>query len=151
MKKLILVRHANALSAYEAKVTKDSLRPLSTGGVAKAAQTAQKLKQAGYAPQLILHSPLLRAQQTAQELAKCLPAPLQACPELDGCHEEQEVCDFLTQTLQQTHTLLAVGHNPNIAMVLNRLCGKTKHFSPGAFAVLDMTDPNHPIPTYFEE
>ncbi len=151
MKTLILVRHATALTALEARVQKDSERPLSPQGLTKAAETAQKLKTCGYKPRLILHSPLLRAKQTAEILANALGAQTESCTELNGLHEDRDVCELLAQRMQGEDCLAAVGHNPNIAMVLHLYAKQTKHFSPGAFAVLDFDDPHHPKLTRFED
>lgn len=151
MKQLILVRHAHALDCLQAGVHQDALRPLSPQGLNKAAQTAQKLKTAACRPELILHSPLVRACQTADILAHALNAPLQACPELDGMHSDQDVCDFLLEQMNSFSCLMAVGHNPNISAVLYLLAEQSKHFSPGSFARVDMLDLKQPKLTDFED
>ena len=141
MKTLILVRHAHALGALEAGVQKDALRPLSPQGLEKAAHTAKRLQNA----------PLLRASQTADILSGVLKAPLQPCAELNGMHDDQAVCDFLIQQIQEANCLVAVGHNPNIAVVLHLLTGQTRHFSPGSFAILNMQKAQEPQLMSFEE
>lgn len=151
MKQLILVRHAHALDCLQAGVQKDSLRPLSVQGLEKAAKTAQKLKTAACAPELILHSPLLRACQTADILSHALNAPLQSCPELDGMHSDRDVCDFLTEQMSSFSCLMAVGHNPNISAVLQLLTGQSRHFAPGSFAVVNMQLLTQPKIICFEE
>lgn len=151
MKTLILVRHAHALGSLEAGVQKDSLRPLSPKGLEKAAQTAQLLKNSGYGAQAILHSPLLRACQTADILSGVLKAPLQPCAELDGMHADQDVCDFLTQSMQEKDCLIAVGHNPNISCVLYLLTGQNRYFAPGSFAAINMQDEKNPKLICFED
>lgn len=151
MKTLILVRHAHALGALEAGVQKDALRPLSPQGLEKAAHTAKRLQNAGCRTERILHSPLLRAAQTADILSGALNAPLQPCAELNGMYDDQAVCDFLIQQMQEANCLVAVGHNPNIAVVLHLLTGQTRHFSPGSFAILDMQNAQEPQLMSFEE
>ena len=144
MKTLILVRHANALPAYEAGVTTDAARPLSEEGRQKATLTARALAEQNLHPQVIYTSPLVRAVQTAEILAQTLGAPLSQETVLNGMYDESSVRDFLAEQLQGHDTILAVGHNPNISYLTHLLCGQTYHFSPGSFAVVNMQDENHP-------
>lgn len=58
--KIYIIRHGDALSTGE--------HPLSERGVRESRQTAQFLKRLGARPDWILHSPLLRARQTAELL-----------------------------------------------------------------------------------
>ncbi len=66
MKKLLLIRHAKAThdTGYE-----DFERPLKKSGLADAAMIAARLKADGIIPQLIVTSPALRAQSTANVMA----------------------------------------------------------------------------------
>ena len=84
MKTLILIRHAHALSGWEAHVTTDAQRPLSEQGLQKAAATAQKLAALNVRPQVILTSPLLRAVQTAEIVARQLSVPVRPEEILNG-------------------------------------------------------------------
>lgn len=150
MKTLILVRHAHALSGWEAKVSSDRLRPLSPAGQEKARQTAEKILQQKIHPQVIFTSPLLRAVQTADILASVLNAPVEPENILNGFASEQEVCDFLLSQLENYDVVLAVGHNPNVTYAAHLLCKEVHPFAPGSFAILDATD-EQPKLTYFGE
>lgn len=151
MKTLILVRHANALSAWEARVQKDALRPLSQEGLNTARQTAQRIADLGYAPQIILASPLVRAQQTAEILASVRHAPLSTETVLNGMHTEEDVLDLLSQYLQTQDCILAVGHNPNISVLAQKLTHAFRPFHPGAFIVLNMDNAQEPQVLHFGE
>ena len=151
MKTLILIRHANALSAYEARVQTDAERPLSQAGLVKAAASAQELLRQSLRPNIILTSPLLRAVQTAEILAQHLQAPVSKETVLNGLHDDRTVCEFLTDQLSEHEVVAAVGHNPNIAYVTHVFCKQVLHFSPGSFAVLNFEDPHHPQLTFFGE
>lgn len=151
MKTLILIRHANALPGYEAGVQTDAERPLSDEGFQKAAHTAQLLLGQKIQPDIILTSPLLRAVQTAETIAQTLPAPVSKETVLNGLHDEQTVRDFLTDQLAEHDTVAAVGHNPNISYLTHLLVKEVYHFSPGSFAVLNMTDLQTPRLTFFGE
>lgn len=135
-KTLILVRHAHALSRYEAAVPTDSARPLSEQGRQKALQNAQLLAARAQRPQRILTSPLLRAVQTAQILADTLRAPVVRENMLDGFRNDADVRDFLLEQLAHTDCLLAVSHNPCITYVCALLSGQVRPFAPASFAVL---------------
>ena len=140
MKTLILIRHAHALSCGEARVNSDAQRPLSPQGCQAARQTATRLQERNLKPQLMLHSPLLRAVQTAQIIAPVLQTPLQPAGELNGFLADNEVADFLKEQLQHTDLLAAVGHNPNVSCVCQQMTGQFFPFKPGAFAVLQFND-----------
>lgn len=151
MKTLILVRHGNALSCWDAKVSSDRLRPLSLSGQEKARQSAQKILQQNIHPQIIFTSPLLRAVQTADILAATLKAPVEPENILNGFASEQEVCDFLRSQFEMYDTILAVGHNPNVMYTAHLLVKEVRPFAPGSFAVIDTTDEQQPKLTYFGE
>lgn len=143
-KTLMLVRHAHALSCYEASVGSDRERPLSPQGRQKALQTAQTLRAQHQIPQIILTSPLLRAAQTAEILSQTLQAPVQQETVLDGFHHDAAVRDFLLEKLTHFNTVLAVSHNPCITYVNALLCGQVIPFSAGDFTILDISDLQHP-------
>lgn len=151
MKTLIIVRHANALSGWEAQVNTDAERPLSPEGIQKAAQTAQALKARAIAPDIILTSPLLRAVQTAETISQTVGGPISKETVLNGLHADREVCEFLANQMQEHNTVIAVGHNPNVAYVLHLFSKEIHHFAPGSFAVLNFENLHHPQLTYFGE
>lgn len=145
MKTLILIRHANALSSFEAKVQTDAERPLSDEGTQRAEQSAKQLQALDIKPDIILSSPLLRAKQTAQILQETLKADIRIETFLNGLYAEAEVMDCLKDILKEKNTVLAVGHNPNITYLTGLLTKKIFHFSPASFAVIDMTDEENPV------
>ena len=151
MKKLILVRHAHALSCLEAKVSSDRLRPLSIRGQEKARQTAQSLRAQNIHPQIIVTSPLERAVETAKLLADTLNAPVQTESILNGFAAEEEICHFLAEQFGSYDTVVAVGHNPNITYVTHALVRQIRPFAPGSFAIINMEDVTQPQLIYFGE
>ncbi len=151
MKKLILVRHAHALSCAEAKVSFDRLRPLSARGQEKARQTAQSLQTHNVHPQIILTSPLERALETAKLLADTLSAPIQIESILNGYAMEEEICHFLIKQFNSYDTILAVGHNPNITYMAHRLIRQIYPFAPGSFMIINMDNVTQPKFVYFGE
>lgn len=151
MKTLILVRHAHALSAWEARVHTDGERPLSPEGLAKARAAAQEIARLGYMPETVFTSPLLRARQTAQTLSAALHAPLSAETVLNGLHTDEDALDFLQDSLQSQNCVLAVCHNPQISVLAQRLTRVFRPFHPGSFIALNMEDKDRPQVLHFGE
>src|SRR5436305_7458041 len=71
---LVIVRHAEAAAGEP-----DELRPLTSEGRQAARALGEQLAADGVRPDAILSSPLLRARETAQELAR--PAGLEPEPD----------------------------------------------------------------------
>ena len=64
MKQIVFLRHGQAGMAAE-----DSARPLTPAGKEQAIESALRLKQGGFRPDIIISSPYKRAMETA-EIAK---------------------------------------------------------------------------------
>jgi phosphohistidine phosphatase len=126
MKRLYLMRHGHSPSTQEAGVSKDALRPLSDQGREDARRMAAELTRRGGAPILILHSPLLRAVQTAAEMAKVLkPASgVEVFAALDNTRPAEEVERALAARAASVDEVLAVGHQPQVGEIA-ALLGKT--------------------------
>lgn len=151
MKTLILVRHAHALSAWEARVQTDGERPLSPEGLEKARAAAQAIARLGYAPETVFTSPLVRARQTAEILASELHAPLSAETVLNGLHTDEDALDFLQESLHAQNCVLAVCHNPQVSILAQRLTRVFRPFHPGSFIVLNRNDKDRPQVLHFGE
>lgn len=136
MKTLILMRHAQA--AYNAET--DRLRPLTLEGRQKAVQSARQLLQDGHKPQLILCSPYLRAQQTAQLAGEILQVPPQSDVQLDGRLSAAGLVQFARQLLSQYNTVLLIGHNPAISLAAAVLSGTYTSLGAGDFAVFQLQE-----------
>ncbi len=72
---LYLIRHADALALGERGVTNDEERPLSEAGETQAAAAAKALRAKGVVLDKLYTSPLLRARQTAEILARVWERP----------------------------------------------------------------------------
>lgn len=70
--KIYLIRHSNAVDPGTPGYEDDSLRPLTEKGRDKMKDIASALKELDVKPDLIVSSPYIRAQQTAEILAKVL-------------------------------------------------------------------------------
>jgi phosphohistidine phosphatase len=131
--KLLLIRHALARPAQEGE--EDASRPLTARGRRRFRQAVQGLDRIGLRPQLVLHSPYLRAEQTAAMLCplsdpRLVPcAALAAAPELSG----------LQAALEGEAVVAMVGHEPWMGELLlqGQAAGAAFPFRKGGVAVLE--------------
>ena len=110
--KILLVRHAIALDRDTPGVS-DPLRPLTEDGVARFRKTARSLGLM-VTCDLVLTSPMLRAKQTAELLARQWPgvATHESAPLGDGSRLHFE--ESLTR-LPKAAIVAAVGHEPYLS------------------------------------
>ncbi len=115
---LHLVRHAHAVSAEI-----NPHRPLSTKGIAECAQLSQFLRaNRQFMPAYLLHSPLLRALETAQffQDSLCPEALLLETPGLEPDDDPRVTFDELRHR-DDPSTLALVGHNHHLSLLANLL------------------------------
>ena len=138
---LDLVRHGEAAPAGAGG---DSQRPLSARGMKVITELARGLASEGWAPDRILASPLLRAQQTARLLAEHgthgkLVGTLAALRP-DGVPREV-ITELAAQGATAGHIVL-VGHMPLLALLAATLGRDEPSFAPGQ--LWRITLPNGP-------
>jgi phosphohistidine phosphatase len=124
---LVIVRHAEAASGEP-----DELRQLTSEGREAARALGQRLARDGVRPDAVLTSPLLRARETAQELAR--PAGLEA--EADerlgpGATAER----VRAAAAGRGETVLVVGHQPDCGRIAAALTGGPEPAFPPAGVV----------------
>lgn len=117
--KLYVMRHGIAADATE--YANDANRPLTPEGDRKTTKIAQRLHKMQIDFDLILTSPLLRAQQTAKILQKVgLSEKIEVSPHLAPSGDIQDWVEWLEpwrdSRLQQggSPSLAIVGHQPNL-------------------------------------
>jgi phosphohistidine phosphatase len=121
MKTLLIIRHANALHK---STNGDFERQLSPTGLKEALLMANKVKEAGHVPQLIISSEAARAKTTATIFADTLglPAPQTQMAIYDG--NEKKLLNIINKFPDETDNIALVGHNPDISNLLFLLTGK---------------------------
>ena len=115
---VLIIRHADAEN--EAKT--DELRPLSAKGKTDMRENAQGLKK--IMPQIdrIAHSPLVRAQQTAEIIAQVYSAtPLEILPPLAPGHSMTAILTYLQQQSPTASVIALVGHEPTLGQLASWL------------------------------
>ena len=120
--RLFVVRHAEA-----APGDPDELRPLTDAGRAAARALGDRLADHGL--DAVLSSPLLRARETAEAIAR--PAGLVAEPDerLAPGVDAEAVREAVAG---RGDTVVTVGHQPDCSEIVLALSGERVSFDPGA-------------------
>ncbi|MCC6418589.1 MAG: phosphohistidine phosphatase SixA [Gemmataceae bacterium] len=121
---LYLIRHAEAVPLGERGITRDEDRPLTADGEQQAARLAASLQRRGVTLDLLLTSPLARARQTAEALARVgdpLVTELRVCEELEPGRKRKRLARALAAADRQRVGL--VGHQPDLGEFLGWLVG----------------------------
>lgn len=129
---LFLVRHAHAK-----KGEPDEVRPLSKRGREEAKALARQLAGHATPPALVLTSPLVRALQTAERIAKETGVELRVDERLvPGMTPE-----LLREALEEAGSPVAVvGHQPDMSEVAFELTGEDPGFPTGGVAEIELDD-----------
>jgi phosphohistidine phosphatase len=145
---IYLLRHGDAVDRLTGGYARDEERPLTDAGRAEARAAVGALRALGETPDLILTSPLVRAEATARIAADLLrPARgLARCDALAPGGEPDAIVRAIVAEGLPTRTLL-VGHMPD----LGELAGWLVWGDPGAALALRtgglcrITTPDHPV------
>lgn len=114
---LLIVRHAIAMERDAKRWPDDRLRPLSARGIARGNEAAAGLRRLTTRPALVLASPLLRAQQTAQILERYAHWPrAQASMALTPDAAPRELLGSLGRSA--AGCVAVVGHEPQLSALL---------------------------------
>jgi len=119
---IILFRHGPAGSRDPARWPDDSLRPLTSDGEEKTRRAAQGLARVLPEVDVILTSPLVRAEQTAQALLAATDgqAKLETFDALAPGGAARELLARLGK-LDEGSVAVLVGHEPNLGELAGRL------------------------------
>lgn len=141
MKTLIIARHAKS---DWAQGQSDHERTLNAKGLADSPIMGQRLAQrlAGLQVDLIISSSAVRAQSTAQLLAKALNVAPEHIRIEDSLYASspQTWKNIIEGIDEQYRCVLMVGHNPEISSVVSQLGGEYQELSPCTIAQLDYAD-----------
>jgi phosphohistidine phosphatase len=109
---IYLIRHADAISDEV-----DPVRPLSARGHEQVAKVCDILaKRSGFEPREIWHSPLARARETAELLAKGLKlsVPVILRPGLEPDDDPSKIAAVLEK---ESGDIAVVGHEPHLGVL----------------------------------
>jgi len=141
MLRLWLARHGEAVDPDEA--ASDFSRTLTAAGRRKLAEQTQFLISREQPPELILHSPLVRAEQTAQVIADEIGADRVTVKVELALSPGIDVDDLLRRVAKTTaERIVCIGHQPDMSRCLAEMIGGgSMHFSPGTVAGVDFQGP----------
>jgi phosphohistidine phosphatase SixA len=137
VKRLYLMRHGHAPSPADAGVKTDALRPLSEKGRRDARRMAEEIVKRGGKPALVLHSPLLRAVQTAQAAAAVLKTEALSFPPLDNTLPPDAALERLRARAGAADDVLAVGHQPQIGEIATLLTADIYEIRPAGIVAVE--------------
>lgn len=135
-----LLRHAHAGDAM-AWDRPDDLRPLTEKGREQAERLGRLLAAAGFAPDAILTSPLVRARETAELVAARLGVAVRIERRLADALDLAALESILDESGGPDRPVL-VGHDPDFSDLLAMLTGSPGiRMRKGTFALLDVERP----------
>ena len=143
MKTILIMRHGEAVPMQ----AKDEMRVLTQKGQAQANEMGWWLKS-HYAPDAVLVSPYLRAQQTAEQVLALNPVEFnETCKDIIPSGDAAFAVDYL-ETLISLHpqykTWLVVAHMPIVSYLVDQLSpGKMPIFNTAAVAVIEYDEVAH--------
>ncbi|HYV36381.1 MAG TPA: phosphohistidine phosphatase SixA [Gemmataceae bacterium] len=124
---LYVIRHADAAPLGENNIDVDEDRPLTPKGMEQTKLVAAGLQSKGVALQLILTSPLLRARQTAEGIAKAWtgsPPEIQVCDQLIPGKRPRKLARVLKQL--EKGLVAIIGHEPDLSSWTAWMIGSKK-------------------------
>lgn len=123
MKQLWIVRHAK--SDWGNPGLADFDRPLNNRGLRDAPAMGEWLDRQGVEPELLLCSPARRAKHTAEQIAKAISYPLGKIRFEQRIYEAdpETLLALIGLTESNIGSLMLVGHNPGLTLLVNILGG----------------------------
>jgi phosphohistidine phosphatase len=126
--RLFLVRHAEAAPGEP-----DELRTLTDAGRAVARALGEELRVEQ--PDAVLSSPLLRARETADAIARATGV----VPEVDDRLAPGADGDVLRAVIEgRGDAVVVVGHQPDCSEAVFMLTGRLEQFAPGELHVVEL-------------
>lgn len=123
---LWLLRHAEAAEGIA-----DDKRPLTDRGIRQADAAGLALARLGERIDVCLSSPKLRAVQTAEHACEPLAVEIRLEPALGGAPFDVE------ELVAGLGTVLIVGHDPSMSLLLHDLTGTQARMKKGALACVN--------------
>ena len=123
MKKLILIRHSKTENLVTGQ--SDYFRPLKPRDHNDAHLIAEKLKEKGLTPDLLISSPAKRAEKTAKELVREINYDKKKIKSADSLYESsyEKYLELIHATDDKHESIFIIAHNPTITEVGERLSG----------------------------
>jgi phosphohistidine phosphatase len=125
MIELYVVRHGIAVPSGTSDIPNND-RPLTPTGRKRMRQIGRGLRRLGIQPDRIVTSPLPRARETAEIVARALGIS-DRLEDSESLHADREAAEIRGWVLSRTEDrLMIVGHNPGLSELLGLLIGLTE-------------------------
>jgi phosphohistidine phosphatase len=120
---IYILRHAIAAERGTEEYRRDSDRPLTDAGSRKLRRVVRGMKALGVSVDLILTSPYLRAQQTAEIVAKEMGAErkLDQTPHLAPGGDPRALIRLIHSRCAASGSVMLVGHEPSLSALISVL------------------------------
>ena len=130
MKTLTLLRHAK--SSWKDTSLQDRERPLNRRGQRDAPVMAERIKESGIRPSLILSSPAVRAWTTAKSIAHEIGYPIEFLQQEQRLYHAsaRNLLVVIAEQDEGFNNLMIVGHNPGLTDFSNHLIPGLTHNIP---------------------
>jgi phosphohistidine phosphatase len=125
-----LCRHAKAAAGDP-----DELRPLTPEGEDEAGRLAEQLAAQSAPPAVVLSSPLLRARQTAEAIARAAGAELRVDARLSPGATAEGLREAVADCVAPVAT---VGHQPDCSEIAITLTGTDPGFPPAGMVTIEL-------------
>ncbi|MCS7014031.1 MAG: phosphohistidine phosphatase SixA [Chloroherpetonaceae bacterium] len=139
--KLYVIRHATAHDVGEKGILTDEARTLNHTGEKEADQLGAYLKSKSVHLEVLAHSPLVRARQTAERISKHLHCELREVEKLSTEHDVEAHLEALDM-FKFMNSVGIVGHQPTLSKFILTLMGASPRaglkFTKCALAVLNL-------------
>ena len=131
MKELWLLRHAK--SSWKDASLQDFDRPLKGRGRRNAATVGRYLSREGFRPDAVICSPALRTCQTLEKIMDVCKWPRNQINFDPRVYEAawSALRAVIAERFQQVNSLLLIGHNPGLEMLLQFLVVQCPSFADG--------------------
>ena len=144
--KLYLLRHGDAVETGDPKF-KDAERPLTPKGIQRTKQLAHALQQMEISFEVVLSSPLTRANETAETVIRGLDftGKLELTDSLSPFGSMENLVSQLNTLRPVPENVLLVGHEPYLSGFISLLCtggpGLALTMKKGALCRLEVESP----------
>lgn len=139
---LCLLRHAHAGDSTTWEQA-DELRPLTEKGRRQSERVGRLLATAGFASDMVLTSPLVRARETAEIVGDVLGVRVREEPRL-GEPMDLAMLDAVLDDAGNPRRVLIVGHDPDFSEIVSELVGASIAMRKGTLARIDVERPLEP-------
>ena len=137
MKTLLVLRHAK--SSWKHTGFSDHARPLNKRGKKTAPRMGQLIYEEDIVPDVILSSTALRARNTADLVAEASGFEGEVTYLEDFYHAwPSDYIDALRNLSDDIDSVMVVGHNPGMEMLLEQLTGESERFPTAALAIIHL-------------